>query len=143
MYFIFFKLFFSHLHLLQYLFAANIDVRTLNRRGSGTVPFNPDSRKPSKQSSVSDDKLKFVEPDTIKLTEERDVDKWMGQTYRAVSDQSPSDLVPPFIQFLRRNEDLLAKKVSQLSIMLREAKGEYTALPAVPAPFSDVQQCLF
>lgn len=33
-------------------------------------------------------------------------------------------MVPPFIRFLRRNEESLAKKVSQLSIMLREAKGE-------------------
>lgn len=32
-------------------------------------------------------------------------------------------MVPPFIRFLRRNEELLARKVSQLSIMLREAKG--------------------
>jgi hypothetical protein len=107
----------------------------LNRRGSGTVPFSSDPRQPPKQPSISDDMLRSSKLDTIRLTEERGVDKWMGQKYLAFSHQSPADHVPPFIRFLRRNEELLARKVSQLSIMLREAKGEHRALPAIPAPF--------
>jgi hypothetical protein len=104
----------------------------LNRRASGTVPFSPDPRQQLNEPSVGDDMLKSREPQDIRLAEERGVDNWMGQKYLAFSHQSPVELVPPFIRLLRRNEELLAKKVSQLSIMLREAKGELAALPAIP-----------
>lgn len=68
------------------------------------------------------------------LVEDRGIDKGTGQKQNAIDTKQPSaDLVPPFIRFLRRNEEVLAKRVSQLSVMLREAKGKHTALAALRA----------
>lgn len=115
------------------MLATNAVLQIPSRRGSGSAPFSPDPRQPLKQPSASNDILQSSETGINRLEGERGTDTRMAQKYLAFSDLTPAEHVPPFIQFLRRNEEQLAEKVSQLSIMLSEAKGEHAAQSCQPS----------
>lgn len=52
-------------------------------------------------------------------------------------------LVAPFLRFIRKNEDMLSKKVAHLSILLREAKGRYRIYFPLCFNFLSAKSCSF